>query len=91
MLLKRDSDKRVVIFDPEKGEDRIFISLNLADLEIVLFMLLSLEILPEIEQEKPLFFKKSLWIDHLTRAYNKENFGDALNPIKINWKVNPNY
>jgi diguanylate cyclase (GGDEF)-like protein len=72
LLSKRDSDKRIAMFDKSRGEERIFIVSISRFRNSSLFVIVFSDI-TEIEQEKH-FFKTESMIDHLTRAYNKRTF-----------------
>ncbi len=72
LLKTPDSDRKVVIFDRHKGEDRTFI-VSLSRFKDSNLYVVVLSDITEIEQEKH-YFKTESMVDHLTRVYNKRTF-----------------
>ncbi len=72
LLSKPDSDKRISMFDKQRGEERIFIT-SISRFKDTNSYVVVFSDITEIEQEKH-YFKTESMIDHLTRAYNKRTF-----------------
>jgi len=72
LLKMSDSDKKVVLFDNHRNEERIFI-VSLSRFKDSSLYVVVLSDITEIEQEKH-YFKTESMVDHLTKAYNKRTF-----------------